>query len=204
MATVSLDDVRIEAFIAGNWVDLTPDCLDEATWKYGIDGNTPEDCTASPGALAFTLDNSENNSAQTLGYYSPRHANKRSGWAFGIPVRVVLDYGSDVVKFYGKIQTIDPDPGEALQRKVRVVANDGIFDLLEAKVREIDVQLDQDEAQLIDAVLDAIPSAAQPLARSLDDGVNILPVAFDDLQGGTSALTLIQALTVSIVIAHIL
>lgn len=193
-----IQDVRIEAYLSGAWVDLTDDVLGEVAWKYGIEGNSPADCVASPGEMTFDLDNSEENSAATLGYYSPTHASVRAGWTFGVPIRLILENGSpSTIKFTGKVYGIDPDPGEARERRVHVVAQDRMADLLDAEVRGVGVLTDVSESDALDALLDAVAADAQPAARDLDMGANQLPVVFDDLDGGQSFVRVAHDLVVS-------
>lgn len=196
--------MKVEAYLSGAWTEITADTKAAAglSLKYGIDGNGPTDSyVASPGELSFTLRNDAGGSGGVTGYYSPRHASVRTGWGFGVPVRVRFTSSAvgitDKVKFRGKVATIDPDPGLYGPKSVRVTAYDGIYDLLHADARELALTTDSDESTLIGAVLDAIPAAAQPVARSLDTGIELFPVVFDKLQGGQKALKVIADLATS-------
>jgi hypothetical protein len=212
-----LDLLQVEFFHDGEWIDVTDDLVtDPLRWTYGIDGNGPTDCVAAPGKCTFALDNSDSNSAGLLGYYSPLHANCREGWTFGVPIRVVCRYGDEaeapsvqyfplvwlahhtfgegatnVVRFLGKAHEINPTPGAHMERLVRVIAYDGMYDLLEAKARAVTLQAEKTETELIEAVLDSLPAAAQPDDRDFDEGLDTLPIAFDNLGPGTKALSLI-------------
>ena len=189
----------VEAYLSGSWVDLTPDTVARSgmTIKYGIDGHGPADMVAAVGSCAFTLRNDAGNSGGLEGYYSPRHANVRSGWGFGVPVRVKMTSGAitDAVRFYGFVVNIDAEPGQYRAKRVRVTCEDGIRKLLDAEVREIAIVQGQDESVLIGEVLDSLPTDAQPIARSLDTGTNTMEVAFDDIGSGVKALALIGDLT---------
>ena len=187
--------LTVEAYLSGSWVDLTPDTVARSGMaiKYGIDGHGPADMVAAVGSCAFTLRNDAGNSGGLEGYYSPRHANVRTGWGFGVPVRVKMTSGAitDAVRFYGFVVNIDAEPGQYRAKRVRVTCEDGIRKLLDAEVREIAIAQGQDESALIDDVLDSLPTDAQPVARSLDVGANTMEVAFDDLGSGVKALALI-------------
>jgi hypothetical protein len=210
MSTNDLNVLRVEFYDGSSWVDITDDLVvDPLRWSYGIDGNGPTDCVAAPGKCTFALDNSAGNSEGLIGYYSPMHANCRSGWTFGVQVRVVCratpvtvryfplvwlaqhSGAASVVRFIGKAHEIDPTPGEYMDRLVRVTALDGMYDLLEAKARAVTLQVEKTETELVTAVLDSLPSNAQPLARDFDTGLDTLPIAFDNLGAGTKALALI-------------
>lgn len=96
------------------------------------------------------------------------------------------------VKHRGKVQVIDPEAGQYLSQRAKIVSYDIMHDLAEADAREVTLQIDQGEDDLITALLDAVPSSAQPVARDLDAGVDTFPYAFDDLGGTVKALTAIQ------------
>lgn len=166
--------------------------------KYGIDGNGPLDRVASTGEAHFVMRNHAGNSGSLLGYYSPSHTNVRSGWGFGKYVQVVYTYsGTDYVKFTGKIRSISPEAGQYLGRKVAVVAYDIMRDLAEADAREVTIQVDKTETELLDAIITAIPTNAQPIATDFDTGVDSYPYAFDNVQGGTKALAVMRDVVVS-------
>jgi hypothetical protein len=185
---------------AGVWTDITADTVqaDGMEIRYGIQGNGPTDCVASAGECHFSLNNSASNSAKKQGYYSPLNTNCRTGWTFGIPLRVTItSAGTPRVKFRGKVGVIDPDPGSAGPKKCRVVAYDGMYDLIGADVRSVAIQVGQSESALISAVLDSLDSTTQPVSRSIDAGVDTFPYAFYDIGDGQKALTLIQKAAVN-------
>lgn len=184
---------------AGVWTALA-DVLGEGgvAAQYGIQGSTALDRVASSGDCRFILRNDAENSGSTQGWYSPGHASARSGWESGIPVRVVATYlGVDYTVFRGKLRRIAPTGGTARSQRVSVIAYDGMRDLMEAHARDVTVQTNASEAALITAVLDAIPTGSQPIARDLDTGVDTYPIAFDNLGSGTRAGSVIRDLTVS-------
>ena len=79
----------LEFYDGSNWQDLSGDTITGSLrWGGGILGSNPTDRVAAPGAIEFELNNSTSNSGAKLGYYSPDHANVRTGWALKAPVRV--------------------------------------------------------------------------------------------------------------------
>jgi len=96
------------------------------------------------------------------------------------------------LKFYGKIDTILPIAGQSKEKRVLVTVNDTIADVLEADVRELDLQINKTEAECLTAILDSLPSSAQPPARDFDTGVDTFPWAFDDLGSGVKGLALVK------------
>lgn len=185
----STDGLAIEVDLNGVWTDVTLDMLAQADVKYGIDGNGPADLIASTGVFQFQLDNSIRNSAGLIGYYSPQHANARSGWTYGIGCRLTL---GTYIKHRGKIRIIDPEPGSHLSRRVNVISHDNIRDLSEADGRRVDIQIAQSEVDLIQAVLAALPTTSRPYATSYATSVDEYPYAFDNIGEGAKALSLIR------------
>ncbi|MGE3276717.1 MAG: hypothetical protein AB7O67_16520 [Vicinamibacterales bacterium] len=196
--TVSM---RVEAeFSEGVWTEISTDLVAPAgplRIRYGITGNGPTDCVASTGSLEFVLRNDAGNSGATQGWYSPAHASRRSGWTYGLPIRVVFTYGTDRTKFRGKVWAITPEPGAYRSQRTAVAAFDVIRDLGDADVREIAIQVDKSEDELLEAILDAIPVAARPPATDIGAGVDVIPYAFDDIGSGAKALSLARDVVVS-------
>lgn len=160
---------------------------------YGIRGNGPRDRMASIGELEFTLGNWPTASGRPQGYYSPNHANVRSGWTFGVPVRLVVNTSSAVAtKFRGKLHVIDPEAGSTSTQRVHCLAFDHIRDFAEFDVRAVTEQINQTERQLIQAVITAMPVDAQPPATDLDAALDTYPYAFHDIGDGVKAQGLIQ------------
>jgi hypothetical protein len=52
--------------------------------------------------------------------------------------------------------------------------------------------VDKTDAELVNVILNGLPIDAQPPARVIDEGVDIIPYAFDDLGDGVKAATLIK------------
>jgi hypothetical protein len=88
----AMPTIVIETILAGEtaWTDITDDVASDLSLRYGIQGNGPLHRVASTGDLDFQLFNDANNSGKKLGWYSPAHANKRTGWDFDRPVRAVF------------------------------------------------------------------------------------------------------------------
>lgn len=183
--------MTIEAQLSpGVWTNLTPDTVAVMglRLRYGVDGSGPADCLAGTGELSLGLRNDAGNSGAQQGWYSPSHASKRSGWTFGIPVRVQFTYSAvTYTKFRGKIRHIDAIPGQFGPQRVSVVGYDVMRDLMEADVRDVTLQVNKTEAQLLTALLDALETESQPVARSIDAGVDTYPWAFDDVGRGRKA-----------------
>lgn len=178
------------------WTDITTDVLADSVspfvFRRGMGGNGPEDLVATPGTFTFALRNDPGNSAHLQSYYSPLHANCRAGFARGIPVRIRATYapvngGLPVTLWTGKLRSIDPDPGTYRQQRTHCIAYDCMQDLAGADLRAVAPQLAQTEVQLLQAIVAALPSTAQPVATSYDSALDVYPYAFDAYAGGVKA-----------------
>ena len=268
---VTVTSVIEAQLVSGTWTDLSADVLNGVTVRRGIQGNGPRDGSASTGELRFDLNNSAQNAGGILGWYSPAHASKRTGWGYGIPLRWYLTYvaaaavtsitralttvtvtttaphglttgmwakvagavqtdyngvwqvtvtGASTftyavttapvtpatgtltwqrahVQFRGKVGSIMPDAGQHQNRRVHVVGYDPIRDLMEADIREVSVQTNQTESQLLTTIINALPVTAQPPAVDFDAGLDTYPYAFDDLGPGARAATLANDIVLS-------
>ena len=185
--------VRVDAQLsAGVWTSLRTDIssAEPLTWRRGMAGGGPLDNIATTGTCEWSLKNDAASGGSRLqGWYSPNHANVRTGWTYGIPIRVVVTYsGTDYTLWRGRLRDIDPMPGQYGPRRVRCVAHDFMGELAEAEVR-VGIQVDQTEVQCLQAILAELPSAAQPAATSYDTALEVFPWALDNVSTGVSALT---------------
>lgn len=74
-------------------------------WEYGISGIGITDLVADTGILSFYLDNSQWNSANLAGLYSPGHTNVLDDFAEGLFVRI---YNSSYVDPYATNLVVNP------------------------------------------------------------------------------------------------
>jgi hypothetical protein len=123
-------NVQIEFAGVGNgWTDVSADIRMEEGIKaqYGIRGITATDRVASTGMMEFTLNNGPTNSARRVGYYAPDNANVRSGFNYGIRVRLALTYTATgtTYRFLGTIDQIKPTPGVRGRYLTRCIAVTG-------------------------------------------------------------------------------
>jgi hypothetical protein len=176
------DAFQSDAFQFGGYVDVTDDVDgDEGVdIDYGIQGNSPLDRVAGAGSLKFALSNHERR-------YSPHHPDCRTGFGFGIGVRVYLEAEGvpQVLKFVGTVYEIDAEPGLRGRQITVITAYDYMYELDTKTVRSIAPQINKSEDELIQAVLDAMPVA--PPAVDLNAGIDQYPFAFDNIAGGVAA-----------------
>lgn len=195
---------KIELKLNGVWTDVTADVGgaegEGISGGWGIGGNGPTDRLADLGILTFTLNNSTTNSAHLAGYYSPAHANCRAGFQHGVLCRRTCTYlGTGYPRFYGKVFNIDPAPGSLKSRRTQVIVHDLMDDLIETDLRNVTLQVNQTEAQLIATIVAALPAAAQPVSSSLDSGLDTSPFAFDTLGPGQKAIAPLADIAISAV-----
>ena len=185
---------------ASFWTDITDDVLKGPGLQlaYGIGNNGPTDRMSDVGTLSFWLRNDSGNSGGLQGYYSPQNANARNGFTQGQLVRVVFVYHDvDYPRFLGKVTSISPEPGKWLARQTEVIAEDLMGDLVEADIRNVTLQVDKMEDELIRTLIEAIPVTSQPLALQLDEGLDVSPFAFDKLGAGQKAYAPLNSLVTS-------
>lgn len=98
------------------------------------------------------------------------------------------------IKFLGTIDTIDPEPGENGSQRVHVTAYDGMRDILDVDIRDIPLQVNVTESDVIGTVLDAMPASAIAFGRDLDTGLDQMPYVLDDVGRVSRAGTIIADL----------
>lgn len=174
---------KVELELAGRgngWTAVTPDVLSGIRIGYGIRGAGPADRTASAGSCTFQLNNSERNSASTIGYYSPGHASVRAGFALGIRVRAQFYDPASAqwyVKFVGSIVSLTPIAGRYGPRTVQVVATDWIDEAARATVAGLATQVNKRSDEIITLLVGNVPRA--PEATSLATGRETFAFALD-------------------------
>lgn len=198
MAVTPTIDLELQ-FSVGVWTSVWADVRIEngVQLSYGIPGSDPTERVAPTGQLSFVLDN-EDNSGSLLGYYSPDHANARSGFELGILVRLSITYsGTTYYKFVGTLAGIVPAMGRWLgPRATQCTAVDWMEEAARGKLARIDTQIDKTADQLITTLLAA--TTKQPIATDFDAGRDIFPFAFDTARDeGPGLLTELQRVVMS-------
>lgn len=181
--SASLDIQMQLAGSAGAWTSVGADVMlnPPVVCSYGIRGTGPTDRVAATGTLGFALDNSAQNSAKTLGYYSPTNANCRAGFDLGIGVRAALSYsGSTFYKFVGSLEDIGPVPGQSGVRITYCQAVDWMDEAAKQKLSLVTTQVNQTGDKIISAVVSGM--TRKPAASALNAGDDIFPYALDNNQ----------------------
>lgn len=165
-------DVQVQlSGSSGAWTSLAADLRADTPIKceYGINGSRVDDRVASVGSLEFALNNSQRNSATTLGYYSPYSDNLRTGFFVGSGARLTITYsGSTFVKHVGRIASIDPIPGLYRERATLVTSTDWIDEAATWKISGLSTMVaarpDEAAACLIRNI--PVPPTASTLATA--------------------------------------
>lgn len=166
---------------AGGGSDASCDLRGSVICSYGIEGSDPGDRVASTGYLRFNLDNSEKNSAETVGYYSPFHPNKASGFDFNIPISFWLQFGSNLrYKHRGKLADIVPVPGKYGERIVKCQSLDWMDDAARIDTPDLAAVTSKRADELLTTLMAALDTP--PDDTDFDTGISTFAYAFD---GGT-------------------
>jgi len=188
--------IALEAELStGVWTDLAAD-VQQGSMAFGggILGTGPMDLVASTGSLGFTLNNSKANSGGKEGYYSPGHANQRSGFDEGTQVRVKITYGgTSYYKWVGRLSNVPPRPGIYGPRTVDVEAVDWMDQAAQQKISQLAIQTSKRVDQVLPTILADMPIA--PRATSYATGVETFARIFDtDSDERMSPMALFQKL----------
>ncbi len=198
MAVTATIDLELQ-FSVGVWTSVWVDVRikDTVPFAYGIQGTDPLERIASTGQLSFMLDN-EDNSGGLLGYYSPDHANARSGFDIGILARLSITYsGTTYRKFVGTLVDINPAMGVKLgPRHTACLVVDWMDEAAHGKLARIATQVDKTADQLITTLLAA--TTTQPISTDLDVGRDAFPFALDTARDeGGGLMTELQRVVMS-------
>jgi hypothetical protein len=199
--TELFDSIVHEMMLDGStWTDISGDVLISPgpTWNRGIMRNGPNDRVAGPGIMTLYLDNSENNSASQLGYYSPGNSNVRTGFNTGVRYRLSFVKESQTFyKYHGRIKPkgIQPIPGQYGPRRTKVIIEDfmgqAVSHALELLTFATSKKMDEVMA-LIEANL-----KIAPLATSYATGISTFPTVFDTTRQSTKAVSEYKKLAMS-------
>jgi hypothetical protein len=182
-------DAQGNAITLKGWLDVSTDVLTEGdvTWTRGNTGRTIFDRVGNIGTLRYTLNNSEANSAQTAGYYSPDHASVADEFGMDTQVRLTITENSIAhAEWQGTIKRIQPDSNQHGKKRTVITAEDWMANAYRDKIRGITVQVNKRDDEIITTLL-ALASKA-PLATNLAVGDDTYTYALHDENSLTSTL----------------
>jgi len=174
--------IALEAeFTAAVWTNIAGDLLLQAAplhGEYGIRGTGPDELVAGTGFLRFALDNGESNTAAKKGYYSPGHADQRSGFDDGLQVRAKFTYGgTPYYKLVGRLSEITPTAGLFRDLVTNVQAVDWFDQAGSQKISQLAIQSSKRVDQVLPAIISDMPIA--PRATSYATGIETFSRLFD-------------------------
>ncbi len=180
--------ITFEASFNGtDWTDISADVLESWTLETGQSSVQADKLLADVGVLSFELRNGTSNSAGLNGYYSPGHANCRSGFARKLPVRLKTVYSGTTryYKFY--VKSINVDAGAYGPRKTHVIAQDLFASMSRENVGLLAVQTAVRSDELLDLLVADMVSA--PDNTSFATGPDIFASAFTDIESEKMKIT---------------
>jgi hypothetical protein len=201
--SVRFTSITYEVYISGAWVDLTPDVLANPSphGSRGIQSAEFGAWVADVGRLTFSLNNSDENSAGLVGYYSPGHANCLTGWTTSLPVRLKFAYAAEgwiYIKWYGRIEPdgITVVPGVYGPRHVNVSCADWMKIASDHKLDLLTLSTSKYVSQAIPLLLANMPIQPQRTSYYYEDPsiFSVLSVVFDVGTSETTAISELQKL----------
>ena len=187
---------------AGVWTDVTADVLASPapSGQIGIMGDGFLDRVAEPGTFKFSLNNSESNANQTLGYYSDGGAGRSLLTSGGAPVRLGFTYsGATKYKWFGYIEPdgLTTTPGTLGARRVDVSCIDWMGYVARYPLDFLAYATNKriDEAAAL--VVASLPSTRQPSNTEYYTGDYTFPDVFDVMKGETTATGEFNKLAIS-------
>lgn len=154
------------------WTDATSDVEADVEAEWGIRDPNPLARIATTGTLQFSLRNHAGNSGGLLGYYSPDHANVRSGFVFGIPVRLsVVDPAtptSTTRRFVGRLVAMNPTPGQIAKPITECMATDFMDELARPTLPAIGLVSDEPTWDITRRLLQELPTKPHDLSAATD------------------------------------
>jgi len=184
MAVYPTPKVEIELVASDGWTDVTADVLQDPppVIRYGIQEAEHMALVADTGTASFALDNSRSNSGVKFGYYTPGHANVRTGFDEGKPVRISFTFeGTTYYKFVGRIQSLEIKPDAFGEAYTLVQATDWMDYAAGQLIGEIAIQATKRVDQVLPTVLAKVPIA--PRATSYGTGQETFDSVFNTDMG---------------------
>lgn len=188
-------DMAGDPILDMGWADMKDDVLTEAPIVIfqGQRNGDPLDRVADAGTIKLVLNNNRNNTAGSVGLYSPDHPAKRLGFGNGTLVRVGLikDAATEYLS-QGRIIDLKPVPGLLNNKTVAVTAGDWIEVVSRTPMPRIPVQEGVTDDQVLQLIVDATDDP--PATTDLGTGVYTYDYALHDVSEGATILAVLQRL----------
>ena len=163
--------------------------------SWGQTRSDPLSRIATTGVITFLLNNSDYNSDNHQGYYSPNHDDERAGFDLANPILLWIKYGTTIKCKRYYITSIIPVSGENRERQTAITATDFMAELAKQSVAAFVggayVRTDLAMAALIPNM------PTPPLAHNYSVSPHNIEQALNDLEPGTTYLQACQHLAMT-------
>lgn len=179
------------------WRDVSADLVTRSPIRVqrGM-SDGPTDLVADTGVMTFALDNTAQNSAGLVGFYSASHANKWNQFRLGMPVRLTITHlATPRVMFVGTLDRADPSPGRYSLQLVMCTALDYMDDLARARLSGIQTLPNKRSDELFSTVIDAMPR--QPTDLRVGEGRDTYVYGLNSKRESVEVLTEIERIATS-------
>jgi len=187
MTNEEILDMTGTAIMDTGWLSVIADvrALEPIHIHRGNFGNAPGDRVGNIGTISLAMDNSENNSAGLIGYYSPDHLNRRQEFDDETHIRVSIEYLTKKrYKFQGRLRDVMPDSDRYGNLLSHVTFEDWFSDAAVAPMRGLSVQVNQTDDQLLTTLMTIMDH--RPSSTNFSTGLDNNAYAFHDELGETT------------------
>lgn len=164
------------------WTEITPDTRATVpiSASRGLFSDRPDTRVSPTGSITFGMNNAENNTGSTQSWYSPNHANCRSGFDRGTPVRAA--FGNEIlgstIQFIGALSEIQITPGIYADRITYCTAYDWIEEAARFNMQGIEAREDLRADEVLKLILGKMPN--KPHEILLQEGSDTYPIVLDN------------------------
>ncbi len=169
----------MEAYLNGEWVDITDDVLGVTRAEWGISGDGPTDFVADTGELSFDLQN-----YNPVGKYSPGHANCTAGWGKGVAIRQTFTYKGYTKRVRRYVESFQNAGGK--DERKRITALDWMEYASRNPIKNPGILENMRGDEVLTETLALMP--IPPQSTNFDTGINTFPTAFDTVTSKTKAI----------------
>ena len=189
----------VEAKLSGEvWTDISADVIAPIFASSGIPGNGVTNRVADVGRFTFALKNDYGNSGGLAGYYSPGHANCRTGFEAGLRLRITFTFdGHERPYWYGRVAPdgIVVDPDTYGRRRTSVTAYDWFYQAIMHTLYLPAYTTSKKMNEVMPLIVANMPIA--PLSTSYAVGQDTFASVFDTVRYNTTAMAEFQKIAMS-------
>lgn len=182
---IAFEDIKLELYFGSSWTDVYRDVVGNVRVSYGIKGGGPLDRIASIGTMKFML-------YSTSGEYIPGHSGASAYFTEGMLAKISFTYTPvsvqiEHVKFYGRIQSINPIPADGLGYYTEVTVVDYMNELAVHEMNLPTFVENKTLTEILPLILANIP--VSPVNYFNNSSTSIFPGVFDTTLSKTRAMS---------------